>query len=112
MGKDSLSSSSRLTLKSVGITLKPVTFPPGFAKLSASPVREWIAGGHDDGQRLGNPSSRQSAARRGRDDDIDLLAHELGGEIGKPFSFAFSVTVYEDNVFTFRVTALAQTLLE
>ena len=37
-GKDSLSSSSRLTLRSYGITVRPVTFPPGFAKLLARPI--------------------------------------------------------------------------
>src|SRR5215813_9690547 len=102
-GRVSLSISNRLPLRSDTITVSPVTFPPGRAKLFANPVSIGLPLGHDDGNYLRYFARRQRADRRSGNNDIDFIAHELGGEFVKPLLFPFGVFIFELDIFALGV---------
>jgi hypothetical protein len=67
-------------------------------------------GDHDRTRGGGLPSGLQRDLRPGSHDDVNIQAHELGGEGGKPSDIASSVPELDDEILALDVPQLAQTL--
>src|SRR5262249_15943336 len=101
LGTASLSNSRRLAESPVAISVRPVTLPPGMARLATSPVA------------TGSPSAymtigivfRCSCRRRGGyDDDIGAQSDALGGKRGKAISVAVGGQVIDVDVLPVHIT--------
>ena len=87
--------------------------PPGRARRSTKPVRDGIHGEHHD-NRDGAGRVLRCRDRRviGRHDDVDLEAHQLGGEVREPFGLPTRQAPFEGDVLPFHIPERAQSLAE
>src|SRR5262245_23541341 len=104
LGTASLSNSRRLAESPVAISVRPVTLPPGLARLATSP------------RATGSPSAymtigivcsgfRCSCRRRGGyDDDIGAQSDALGGKRGKAITLAVGGQVIDVDVLPVHIT--------
>ena len=67
---------------------------------------------HDDGDRRGRPLRAQDGSWIGRDNHVDLQAHQIQREIIEPIYSSLGVSNFEDNVAAFDISQLAQALFE
>src|SRR5437762_2171176 len=98
-GIASFSTARRSPARSPDIRDKPVTLPPGRARLAATPDPNWIsADRHDDGDGR-RPASCGEHRRPGHDDhDVDLAVDQLLRESVETFAPAFRPPVVDDDV--------------
>ena len=111
LGTASLSSSSRFPPSSGERFVRPVTLPPGRARLSMKPASTGSepSARHNDGNRLGRilgrPDVRVPSCYH---DDINLETHQLGRKLREPIVVPLRISVLNGDVLSFYVAKLAQ----
>ena len=111
-GTTSRSNSSRLPARSVCWFDRPVTLPPGRARLATIPVPTGSPAaaktiGISDVAFFSGERSRRSTRR---DDDIDLEADKLGGELRVAFLASLRPTIFDGHVAAVDPAELAHAL--
>ena len=101
LGTASLSSSSRFPPSSRVRSVRPVTLPPGRARLATRPASTGsTAGHHNDGNRLGRILGRLDRSSPSCDhDDIDFKTHQVGNKLGNPLDLPIAVSVLDRRCF-------------
>src|SRR5262245_35169792 len=101
-GTTSLSSSKALAVTSWVISVMPVTFPPGWARLATSPYRTTspTPAIYDRELAAGLPSS-EGRRVRGDDQDIDMKPHQLDSQLIESFHSAVGVPAFDGDVLPF-----------
>jgi len=92
--------------------VKPVTFPPGRAKLATSPDSTGLPLDANDRYRAGRRFGRQGAGRASRHDDIRLRANQLGCQGRETIVHPFGPAVLDSDVFALDMAKVAQLLPE
>ena len=111
-GNSSSSNSSRFCASSGNVTRRPVTLPPGRAKLAAhlsatgSPPDTATIGTREVAWRAAAASGPGAAG----DDHVDLGGDELDGKRREPGRVAIGVAPFDDNVAPVDITEVAQAL--
>ena len=85
VGTSSLRSCSALPCKSVPWTVSPVMLPPGWRGWPRTPCGRIHGEHHDNRDGAGRVLRCRDRRVIFRHDDVDLEAHQLGGEVGEPF---------------------------
>jgi len=97
----------------VGVSVSPVTFPPGRAKLAMSPSANRIAHKHHhDGDCGRGVSCGPRCHRRHRHDHPGLEPDHLGREGGEPVVLPLRLAVSDDEVLRRHPPTLTERLLE
>src|SRR5207249_646798 len=100
----SLRSCSRFALISASIIVRPVTFPPGRARLSTS----LGTARHDDGDGRGRPNGGADGRRHIGGNDIRLEPDQLRGQSGQAVPVQL-VSPVDDEVPSFEPNATTRT---
>ena len=113
LGRVSFSSSIHFPGNSSSSAARPVTFPPGRARLATKPT---LTGSpedrHDDGDCCGGLPRPSRPAVAGCDDDVHLEADQVCREIGEPFVSSLRPAVLDDEITALDVTEFLKRLPE
>ena len=89
---------------------KPVTLPPGRARLSTSPVRNRVTRTrHNDRDCPGSFFGSQSIGSSRSDDDVNLETDEIGCEVREAIVSTLRIAVLDDDVLSLDPSEVAQT---
>ena len=97
-GEISLISASRLVLCSVATSVRPVTLPPGRAKLQRSPNQGVADRRHHDRNRVGGIAGGFNGIRCVCDDHIDIGVNKFGGKRRQTVKPAIGISNLEGEV--------------
>src|SRR6266446_8409672 len=109
VGTASFRSSSRFAARSGPSTVKPVTFPPGRARLETRPLLTGSpALAMTMGDRRRRLLGRESRGRAPGHDDVHVEPNEVGREIRESLILPLRASLLERNALSFHVAEIAK----